>query len=99
MDKAIPNSEREAILQALESLRTQGCDYHLLRTRQAGRKHFADVHILVPGTMSVKDGHDLVERVVSDIAQRAPMVEMMVHMEPLEDPHSWDDPKNPLAGS
>ena len=99
MDKAIPDNERQVIQQALESLRKQGCDYHSLRTRQAGRKHFADVHILVPGTMSVQAGHDLVERVVSEIAQKAPTVEVLVHMEPLEDPHSWDDPKNPLAGS
>lgn len=99
MDKAIPDAEREEIVHVLETLRHQGCDYHALRTRQAGRKHFVDVHILVPGTMSVQAGHDLVERIENEINLKAPYVEVMAHLEPLEDPRSWDDPKNPLAGN
>ena len=99
MDKAIPEEELAVILAVLETLRHEGCDYHALRSRQAGRKHFVDVHVLVPGTMTVKAGHDLVERVEKQVRQQAPNVEMMVHMEPLEDPRSWDDPKNPLAGN
>ena len=99
MDKASPEPEHEAITRVLESLRHQGCDYHALRTRQAGRKHFADVHILVPGTMTVQAGHDLVERIESEIRAQLPNLEVLVHLEPLEDPRSWDDPKNPLAGT
>jgi cation diffusion facilitator family transporter len=99
MDVAIPEGERDAIVRALETLRHEGCDYHALRTRQAGRKHFVDVHILVPGTMSVQAGHDLVERIENEINRHAPYVEVLAHLEPLEDPKSWDDPKNPLAGS
>lgn len=99
MDKAIPYEEREQIARVLNKLRYAGCDYHALRTRQAGRKHFADVHVLVPGTMSVQEGHDLIERLENDIHVEAPNVEMLIHLEPLEDPRSWDDPKQPLAGS
>lgn len=99
MDKAIPDDERDGIVRVLDSLRQEGCDYHALRTRQAGRKHFADVHVLVPGGMSVREGHDLVERIENDIRAQVPNVEVLVHMEPLEDPKSWDDPKNPLAGT
>ena len=99
MDRAIPDDERAVIVRVLETLRHEGCDYHALRTRQAGRKHFVDVHILVPGAMSVQAGHDLVERIEKEISRQAPYVEVLTHLEPLEDPKSWDDPKNPLAGS
>ncbi len=99
MDKAIPDEERDKIIEVLEGLRSQGCDYHALRTRQAGRKHFVDVHVLVPGSMSVQAGHDLVEQVEQEIEQRFPAIEVLVHLEPLEDPRSWDDPKKPLVGS
>ena len=99
MDKAIPDVERDVIVRVLDTLRHEGCDYHALRTRQAGRKHFVNVHILVPGAMSVQAGHDLVERIESEINRHAPNVEVLAHLEPLEDPRSWDDPKNPLAGS
>ena len=99
MDKAIPDKERDVIVRVLETLRHEGCDYHALRTRQAGRKHFVDVHILVPGNMSVQAGHDLVDRIENEINAQAPNVEVLAHLEPLEDPKSWDDPKNPLAGN
>jgi cation diffusion facilitator family transporter len=99
MDRAIPDEERQMIIEELDSLRHQGCDYHALRTRQAGRKHFVDVHVLVPGSMTVQAGHDLVEHLESQITRRFPAIEVLIHLEPLEDPKSWDDPKHPLTGS
>ena len=98
MDRAIPDEDRAAIVQVLEALRHQGGDYHRLRTRVAGAKSFVDVHVLVPGMMSVQDGHDLVERLESEIQAKLPHVEVLTHLEPLEDPRSWDDPDKPLAG-
>ena len=57
------------------------------------------MHVLVPGKMTVQAGHDLVERLENEIHSRLPHVEVLTHLEPLEDPKSWDDPHNPLAGS
>jgi len=99
MDRAIPDEDRAAIVEVLETLRHQGGDYHALRTRVAGAKSFVDVHILVPGKMSVQAGHDLVERLEADIRLKLPHVEVLTHLEPLEDPKSWDDPEKPLAGT
>jgi divalent metal cation (Fe/Co/Zn/Cd) transporter len=83
----------------LDELRGQGGDYHALRTRISGAKSFVDVHVLLPGKMSIQAGHDLVERLENDIRARLPHVEVLTHLEPLEDPKSWDDPKRPLAGN
>jgi len=99
MDRAIPDEDRAVVVEVLEALRRQGGDYHALRTRMAGAKSFIDVHVLVPGTMSVQEGHDLVERLENEIHTRLPHVEILTHLEPLEDPRSWDDPGKPLAGS
>jgi cation diffusion facilitator family transporter len=98
MDRAIPDEDRAVIVEILETIKTQGADYHALRTRVAGAKSFVDVHVLVPGTMSVQEGHDLVERLENEIQGRLPHVEVLTHLEPLEDPKSWDDPGNPLGG-
>jgi divalent metal cation (Fe/Co/Zn/Cd) transporter len=98
MDRAIPEADRALVVEALERLRRQGGDYHVLRTRVAGAKSFVDVHVLVPGNMSVLEGHDLVERLENDIRSRLPHVEVLTHLEPLEDPRSWDDPSRPPAG-
>jgi len=99
MDRAIPDEDRAVIVEVLETLRHQGGDYHALRTRVAGAKSFVDVHVLVPGTMSVQAGHDLVEKLENEIQARLPHCEVLTHLEPLEDPKSWDDPQKPLAGS
>ena len=96
MDRAMPDEERAIIVQVLETLKGQGGDYHALRTRVAGAKSFVDVHVLVPGGMSVQAGHDLVEKLENEIVQRLPHVEVLTHLEPLEDPRSWDDPQKPM---
>jgi cation diffusion facilitator family transporter len=99
MDRAVPEADRDAIVAVLEELRHQGGDYHALRTRIAGAKSFVDVHVLLPGGMTIQEGHDLVERLENDIRARLSHVEVLTHMEPLEDPKSWDDPEKPLAGT
>lgn len=91
MDRAIPPAEREAIVKVLEQVRALGGDYHRLRTRAAGKVSFVDVHVLVPGTMSVHAGHDLVEKLENEIRAQVPHVEVLTHLEPVEDPRSWEE--------
>lgn len=98
MDRAVPDEDLAVIRGVLESLRNEGGDYHALRTRVAGAKSFVNVHVLVPGSMSVQAGHDLVERLEAEIRAKLPYVEVLAHLEPLEDPRSWDDPEAPLTG-
>ena len=99
MDRAIPEEDLKVIVGVLEELRHQGGDYHALRTRVAGAKSFVNVHVLMPGSMSIQAGHDLVERLETEIQSKLPHVEVLTHLEPLEDPKSWDDPEKPLAGT
>ena len=99
MDRAVPDDELAVIASVLDTLRHEGGDYHALRTRVAGARSFVDVHVLVPGGLTVQAGHDLVERLENEIQSKLPHVEVLTHLEPLEDPKSWDDPERPLAGS
>jgi cation diffusion facilitator family transporter len=99
MDRAFPDEEIAKITAVLDTLRHQGCDFHALRTRQSGARGFVDVHVLVPGKTSVQKGHDLVEELERKIIEQLPHVEVLIHLEPIEDPRSWDDPEKPLAGS
>ncbi|MBL0143099.1 MAG: cation transporter [Betaproteobacteria bacterium] len=95
MDRAIPADERDRIVAVLEQVKAIGGDYHRLRTRAAGKKSFVDVHILVPGSMTVHDGHDLAHRLEQEIETAMPHVEVLTHLESLEDPRSWDYPAEP----
>lgn len=91
MDQAMPEEDRAKIVAILDSVRTHGCDYHELRSRTAGSRTFVDVHILVPGSMSVQEGHNLAEGLEKEVQLRLPHVEMLTHLEPIEDPRSFTD--------
>jgi cation diffusion facilitator family transporter len=99
MDRAIPADERKQIVDVLEQVKAIGGDYHRLRTRLSGKKSFVDVHILLPGAMTVNEGHDLAHRLEMEIAAVVPHVEILTHLEAIEDPRSWDEPGKPLPGT
>jgi divalent metal cation (Fe/Co/Zn/Cd) transporter len=48
MDASLPVAELERIEAILASYRRHGLDFHALRTRQAGRRAFITLHLLVP---------------------------------------------------
>ena len=91
MDEALSPEQRAEVLAVLTQYRSEGIDFHALRTRQAGARCFVTVHILVPGIWTVKRGHDLVEQIEADIRERIPHASVLTHLEPLEDPVSGHD--------
>ena len=65
--------------------------FHALQTRESGRQRFVSMHVLVPGSWSVGQGHDLLEAVESEIREALPSTVVATHLEPIEDPRSWED--------
>jgi len=91
MDRALPPAERDAIEQALDAFRREDVGFHAVRTRQAGRRAFVSLHVLVPGAWSVQRGHDLLERIEDDLRIAVPNATVFTHIEPIEDPTSFAD--------
>jgi cation diffusion facilitator family transporter len=91
MDRALEPAEQREIQEVLDALRADGVDFHALRTRQAGKRAFVSLHILVPGAWTVKRGHDLAEQVEAQLRQRLPYATVFTHVEPAEDPRSFED--------
>jgi len=91
MDASIPEEELKTIEGILAGYRKQGLEFHALRTRQAGTRAFVTVHVLVPGTWTVQDGHDWSERIEADIRQAVTHAHITTHLEPMEDPVSLAD--------
>ena len=91
MDRALPAAERRALKQILDRYRSQGIDFHALRTRQAGARSFVSVHVLVPAEWSVAQGHDQAHRVEDDIRAALPGAIVLTHIEPLDRPESYRD--------
>ncbi len=91
MDTALPAAEREVLDATLAPFRAKGIVFHALRTRQSGARRFVSFHVLVPGTWSVRRGHTLLERVERDVRQALPNTTVFTHLEPIEDPASFQD--------
>ena len=91
MDTALPADEQETILKILEHHVSDGVLFHALRTRQSGAQRFVSVHVQVPGAWSVQRGHALLEEIEADIRGAFPRISVLTHLEPVEDPVSWQD--------
>ena len=92
MDRAIPEEDHTLLVQILRSHRADGINFHALRTRQAGGRSFISFHLLVPGNWSVQKGHDLAEQIEHEIREKLPNgASILTHLEPVEDPVSWED--------
>jgi cation diffusion facilitator family transporter len=91
MDTALPPEEMKTIRDTLAKYSDDGIQYHALRTRVAGAWRFMSVHVLVPGEWTVARGHDLVEKMEEELRSAVPRLTVLTHLEPVEDPVSWDD--------
>lgn len=91
MDAALPPGQLEDIREVLDAHRSPSVQFHGLRTRQAGRRAFMSLHVLVPGAWTVQQGHDLVEEIETDLGAVIPDLTVTTHLEPLEDPRSFAD--------
>ena len=93
MDTALPEEERSTITNVLATYNAKGIQFHALRTRQSGARRFVSFHVLVPDTWTVFEGHQLLEHIESDIRKTLPDITVFTHLEPLNDPASFDDTK------
>ena len=91
MDHAWTGQENADLAAVLSPYTGPEVRFHALRTRTAGHRVFANVHVLVPGEWTVRRGHDLIEDLEEAVAERFPEVQLFTHLEPLEDPRSYDD--------
>lgn len=91
MDAALPPEQQQAVETVLAGYTGQGLAFHALRSRQAGARVFISVHVLVPGSWTVQQGHDWLERIEADIRGVLPRAHVLTHLEPIEDPVSQED--------
>jgi len=91
MDVAISGADLDAVRKIFSGYESGGVKFHALRTRQAGAQKFISVHVLVPGDWTVQRGHELSERIESDIRKEISDAIVFTHLESLDDPASWDD--------
>ncbi len=92
LDSSLPEAEISMIIKSLDQFKGQNLEYHSLMTRQAGQRKFISLHVLMPGQMTIQEGHDLVEKIEKNIRDLFDSpVTVFTHLEPVEDPVSMQD--------
>ena len=91
MDKSLSDEDHELIVTVLKEYESDEVKFHALQTRESGRFRFISMHVLVPGAWSIQRGHDLSEEIEAKIIAVLPHATVSTHVEPIEDPRSWED--------
>lgn len=93
MDREWPEEKRHRFVE-LAARHPELSNLHDLRTRTSGDKDFVQFHVDLPGRMSIRDAHDIIERVEADLTSHFPGMELLIHIDP--EGHV-DEPGNPLV--
>ena len=91
LDTALPEQERGLVMTALVPFQEEGILFHAIRSRVAGRRRFVTMHVLAPGGWTIQRGHDLCEQIEAAVREALPGAHVFTHLEPREDPLSWED--------
>jgi cation diffusion facilitator family transporter len=82
VDTRLPEQEEAEIKAAIMK---HGCligGFHDLRTRQAGRQRYIELHLVMPRNASVDITHRMCDNLEQDIEKRLPNTSITIHVEP-----------------
>ena len=91
MDSSLPKEELNIIQGILDNQKEPEVKFHAVRTRQSGSVKIISMHVLVPGSWSVKRGHKLVTKIENEICAALEESQVFTHLESLSDPDAMDD--------
>ncbi|MGB9672777.1 MAG: cation diffusion facilitator family transporter [Anaerolineales bacterium] len=91
MDTALDESDQKLVAEVLDKYKSEGIQFHALRTRQSAGRRFISVHVLVPGKWSTHKSHHIAENIEADIRKTIPGSTVFTHLEPVDDPLSYQD--------
>ena len=81
LDEALSEEEVNRIKILIDSRCTEEINYHDLRTRKAGNYKYIDFHLNVPANLSVKEAHDICDKIEETIKNTLDHTEVTIHVE------------------
>jgi cation diffusion facilitator family transporter len=82
LDEAVPHEDLARIRAIIAENADGAIEAHDLRTRHAGRMTFVDFHLVVKGTMSVTEAHDICDRLERALKAEVEDALISIHVEP-----------------
>jgi len=82
IDHSIPDADEHRIREIICEHASSYAGFHDLKTRRSGPEIFIELHLVVPGTVSVLQSHDLSDHLESDLKIEFPRANITIHIEP-----------------
>ena len=82
IDHSIPLADEQRIREIICDHASSYAGFHDLKTRRSGPEIFIEFHLVVPGTVSVLQSHDLSDHLESDLKIEFPRANITIHAEP-----------------
>ncbi len=84
MDISLPEEEMDLIEAVIREKEGPEAVYHKLRTRKSASRRYVELHLLMPGNISVREAHDRCTGIEAEIRNRLPKTRVTIHVEPRE---------------
>jgi len=81
LDESLAPEEVKIIRETIEMYCKENIKYHGLRTRKAGNYNYVDFHLNLDEDLTVKEAHDLCDRIEQEIRLRLANSEITIHVE------------------
>ena len=82
LDEALSPEQKARVEAAVREAMAGALEVHDLRTRRAGARAFVELHLVVPGAMSVEEAHGIATRIEEAVRRELPGAWVTVHVEP-----------------
>ncbi len=82
MDEAVPSEIRTTLEKTISEAMEGALEFHDLRARRAGVRLFVELHLVVPGEMTVADSHAVCDRIEAAIQAGHRFADVVIHVEP-----------------
>jgi cation diffusion facilitator family transporter len=82
IDHSIPPADEKRIQEIICDHASIYAGFHDLKTRRSGPEIFIEFHLVVPGTISVLQSHDLADHLEADLKTEFPRANITIHAEP-----------------
>jgi cation diffusion facilitator family transporter len=82
MDETVASDLMASIRRTIAGSATGAIQVHDLRARTAGRATFIEFHLVVPGTLTVTEAHQICDRLEQALESEIEGAEVLIHVEP-----------------
>jgi cation diffusion facilitator family transporter len=94
LDVKLSDTEINKIKDSINKFSGGFCNYHNFKTRKSGRVRYIDLHLVFPDDMTIKEAHDICDKIENDIKKSLDYTEIMIHLESLDNNHNCSKCKN-----